>query len=199
MDALQRSLEELPHLQPRRHRWIKTALFALLVLNAVVYVGSGTFSEGLDSVAWLVLLALFELETGTEVAPRRWAAVIHGARLVAAMAIPTAAIGYFLGREWLDAINSALWIIVVVVLELQVRFPAAGAVHRAWGGAVLAALYLGLGVTAAAWLWRAEWFAAYDALLWLLAFVMIEINVLGTPRNWLAAAQRAHPGARMPG
>jgi hypothetical protein len=29
-----------------------------------------------------------------------------------------------------------------------------------------------------AWAWRKEWFDAYDAALWLLAFATIEMNVL---------------------
>ena len=39
-------------------------MFALLALNTGIFLGSGTLSEGLDSIAWLTLLALFELETG---------------------------------------------------------------------------------------------------------------------------------------
>lgn len=197
MDTLEHPIEQSPRLQPRPYRWIKATIFALLVWNTAVYVRTGTASEGLDSVAWLVLLALFELETGFGAVPRRWAAVIHGARLLAAMAIPVAAIGYFLDREWLDAINSALWIAVVVVLELQVRASAATAGYRAWTGALLAALYIGLSIVAAAWLWRAEWLGAYDAILWLLAFVMIEINVLEAPRHRRAPAQRPHRGTTM--
>jgi hypothetical protein len=44
--------------------WFKAAVFALLALNTGIFLRSGTFSEGLDSIAWLTLLALFELETG---------------------------------------------------------------------------------------------------------------------------------------
>lgn len=180
----------------RGYPCFKAVIFALLAWNTAVFVHTGTASEGLDSVAWLVLLTLFELETGVA-PPRRWAAVIHGARVVAAMAIPVAAIGYFLDGEWLDAINSALWIIVVIVLELQVRFPAAAAGCRAWGGAILAALYTGIGAVAAVWLWRGDGFSAYDAALWLLAFVTIEINVLQALGRRRAAAPRPYPGPGM--
>jgi hypothetical protein len=31
----------------------------------------------------------------------------------------------------------------------------------------------------AAWLWRGDWFYAYDAALWLTAFATLEIDVLG--------------------
>ena len=180
------------------YSWFKAVVFALLTLNSAFYVYSGTTSEGLDSVAWLLLLALFELETAVA-ATRTWATVIRGVRLAAAAAIPLAAIGYFLGGEWLDVINSALWIAVVVVLELQVRVPATAMRYGAWSSAVLAALYAGLGTLAAVWLWRAEWFAGYDALLWLLAFVTIEIDVLHALQSRLAAVSRKPQSARMAG
>jgi hypothetical protein len=199
MDALERRLMPAPRAQARAYWWFKAVVFALLAWNTAVFVYSGTVSEGLDSIAWLVLLALFELETGAAAAPSRWAAVIQGARLVAAMAIPVAAIGYFLDREWFDTINSALWIAVVVVLELQVRFPAAAAGYRAWSGVVLAALYASLAAIAVVWLWRAEWFSAYDAILWLLAFVTIEINVLQALRRRPANAPVRHQSSRMAG
>lgn len=174
----------------RGYLWLKAAIFALLAWNTTVYVYTGTISEGIDSVAWLVLLALFELETGVG-APRRWAALIHGVRVAAAAAIPVAAIGYFLDREWLDTINSTLWILVVVILELQVRFPVTAAGYRALSGTALAALYTGLGAVAAVWLWNEDWFSAYDAMLWLLAFVTIEINVLQVLRSSPGAARTA--------
>ena len=75
-------------------------------------------------------------------------------------------------------INVALWIAVVIVLEVQIRFPAAAANHRAVYVAVACMLYAGLGVLAAIWMWRGEWFDAYDALLWLAALIVIEMNIL---------------------
>ncbi len=191
MEDLRRQLMRAPSPQAPAYSWFKAVVFALLAWNTVVFVSRGTVSEGLDSIAWLVLLALFELETGAAPAPRKRAAVIHGARLVAAMAIPVAAVGYFLDREWLDTINSVLWIAVVAILEFQVRFPAAAARYRAWRGAIAAGLYSSLGTVALVWLWRADWFSAYDALLWLLAFVTIEINVLQVLRRRPTTARAA--------
>ena len=175
--------------------WFKAVIFALLAVNTAVFAFSGTPSEGLDSAAWLVLLVLFELETGPVAAGRGRAAVIHGARLVAALAILVAAVGYFIDQEWLDAINSTLWIAVVAVLEFQVRFHAAAARYRALTTLVAAALYSGLAVVGLIWLWQAEWFAAFDAALWLLAFVAIEMNVL----ELLRRRTSPHPVPQPPG
>lgn len=170
-------------------------IFALLALNTAVFAFSGTASEGLDAAAWLVLLLLFELETGPVAAGRRRAAAIHGARLLAALAILAAAIGYFMAEEWLDALNSTLWIAVVAVLEFQVRIPPGAARYRPLTALVAAALYSGLAVVALLWVWQAEWFAAFDAALWLLAFVAIEMNVLELLRRRIPP----HPSPQAPG
>jgi hypothetical protein len=173
----------------RVYWWFKALVFALLAWNTAVFVHAGTWSEGVDSVAWLVLLALFELETGGRPGLQRGAAVIRGVRLAAACAIPVAAAGYVLDREWLDAINSILWIAVVALLETQLRLPAAATRYRPWLIAAAVGLYGGLASIALAWLWQADWFSAYDAALWLLAFATIEINVIQIVRRWPAAAR----------
>jgi hypothetical protein len=168
-----------------RSSWFKGALFGLLVVNAGVYLAAGTLGEGLDSIAWLVLLALFQLETGfpRAVRPGPALAAVHGIRFAALAAVAASAAGFLYNEEWLDAVNSALWIAVVVLLEWEVRRPAAVAAHRAPFTAAAAALYAGLGVVVLAWLWRSEWFDAYDAILWLVAFATIEMNILEAVRR----------------
>lgn len=175
--------------------WFKAAIFALLVLNTGTYLLSGTPSEGLDSIAWLVLLALFQLETGSNGALRAPAllATVHGVRLAALAAVGLAAAGFLYNEEWLDSANSLLWIAVVVHLEWGVRRPAAVAAHRVGYTAAAAALYAGLGALVFVWMWQGEWFAAYDAALWLVAFLTIELNVLAAVRQ--VAAKPAPAGS----
>ena len=165
--------------------WFKMAVFALLACNAVFFLLFGTFRQAVDASAWLILLALFELETGygDRLQQRGTATVVHGVRLVAATGVIAAALGYVFEREWLDAVNSLLWIGVVVVLEFEVRYAHAVERHRAWFAGVATSLYTGLAALVLAWAWRGEWFDAYDALLWLVAFVTIEINVLQISRE----------------
>lgn len=174
----------------RWYFWFKVAVFALLACNAALFLLTGTSSEALDTLAWLVLLALFALETGhgNRLRGSYAAAVVRGVRLVAAAGVIAAALGYVFEREWFDAVNSLLWIAVVVVLEFEVRYPHAVERHRAWFAGVATTLYAGLGALALVWAWRGEWFDAYDALLWLIAFVTIEIDVLKISRV-------EHPGA----
>ena len=113
-------------------------------------------------------------------------AAIRGLRLAAAAAVGAAAIGYAVQNEWLDAVNTALWIAVVVLLESEVRSPRAVARHRGWFTATAVTLYAGLAALVLVWAWRREWFDAYDAALWLAAFAMIEMDVLRGPRREVA-------------
>lgn len=161
-----------------KRSWIRAALFALLAWNTGYYLLRGTSSQGLDSAAWLTLLVLFELESG----PAAWAvnrsaaAAIRLLRLAAAGALGAALLGYLREQEWLDAINSGLWIAVVGLLEIEVRRPDM-AMRTTWKLAA-AILYAGLGALALAWLLRGEWFGAYDAALWLAAFATLELDLL---------------------
>lgn len=176
------------------HPWFKAAVFALLACNTAVYAISGTLSEALDSIAWLLLLASFEIETGLRgrFAGGRAAAVLRVVRIVASAAILAAGAGYVRDREWLDAANIGLWIGVVALLEFEVRRPADVMRRRIPFKAGAALLYSGLAGLVLAWLWQGEWFDAYDAALWLVAFATIEINVLGIARD---AASRREAGA----
>ena len=162
------------------HPWFKAAVFALLVFNAAAYLLSGTTSEAVDATAWLTLLVLYELESdfGDRSLVRRSGSLIRGARMAAVAAVVAAAIGYVRGEEWLDAVNSCLWIAIVIVLEVEVRDSRALARYRAWFTAAATTLYAGLGTLVLVWLWRGEWFDAYDAALWLIALVIIEMNIL---------------------
>ena len=173
--------------------WFKAAVFALLACNTAVYAILGTLSEALDSIAWLLLLASFELETGLggRFGAGRLAAVLRALRIGASAAILAAGLGYVRDREWLDALNIGLWIGVVALLEFEVRYPAAVARHRARYTAASATLYCGLAALVFAWLWQGDWFDAYDATLWLVAFATIEINVLGIVRSAVAGREAA--------
>jgi hypothetical protein len=100
------------------------------------------------------------------------------ARLLAAFGVLAATVGYVFEENLLDAVNTILWIAVVVLLEIEFRKPALAARRRFEFSAVAVALYGGLALLVTIWAWRGEWFDAYDALLWLLAFATIELDVM---------------------
>ncbi len=157
----------------------------LLAVNAGIHATTGRFSESLDAFAWFALLALFEIETRWP----RWTRIPRNAvtldllRLIAAAGVAIAAFSFIREQEWLDAGNAWLWIGVVIVLELQVRAPLLVARHRSTFTAASLALYGALAVVALAWLLRGEWLDGYDALLWIGAFALIEMDLLRVAGN----------------
>jgi hypothetical protein len=158
---------------------LKAVLLALLTVNAVFYALGGTLSKALDASAWLLLLVSFEVEArfAGALSSGRWLVALRALRLVAGIGVITAAVGYVLEKNALDATNTVLWIAVVVLLEIEIRRP--DLVRRARNAFSLTAyaLYGGLAALVAVWLAEREWFDAYDALLWLIAYAALELNV----------------------
>jgi hypothetical protein len=161
------------------HAKLQAALFALLACNTLYYILAGRFSEALESVAWYVLLTLFLLETlRAQPLSARLRAATHFLRILATLSLFASAALYVRENEWLDAANLLLWIAVVVLLEAEIRRPAAVAAHRAAFTATAALLYTALGALVVTWLARGEWMDAWDAALWLTAFGVLELDLL---------------------
>ncbi|MDR0182853.1 hypothetical protein [Lysobacter arvi] len=165
----------------------KWGIYALLAADVVLYSLYGRLTELIDTAAWLVLLMLFEWETGGWPLRARWIPVMHGVRLLASVAVVVAVVGYALERVWLDFFNEVTWLGVVALLELEVRLPRdAVRLHRLRRG-LAAVLYVALVGFLITWATmgfgdenpQAAWLDTWDALLWLVAFVVIELNVFG--------------------
>jgi hypothetical protein len=81
---------------------------------------------------------------------------------------------------WTDVINAADWILVVVVLEIEVRLQLRG---QLTGGImhftkyIKFVLYGILFAAAAYWGYAGDFLDFWDAALWLFAFIFIELNV----------------------
>jgi hypothetical protein len=172
-----------PGPRPRARRIVaavKALLFALLAVNTAWFAFAGETSKALDAAAWLVLLALFMIETahGERLRGRGTRTAVRSLRLAAAIAVLAALVRYVLEANVLDTVNTALWIGVVVLLEAELRFPRAVARARPlYLGAALV-LYGGLSILVVLWALRGEWFDAYDAAAWLAAFALLEMDLV---------------------
>ncbi len=85
-----------------------------------------------------------------------------------------------LGLAWTDIINSATWLAVVVVLEIDVYLQLAGKYRDRFIQANTIAkgfLYSVLFIVAAYWGWAGTFLDFWDAFLWLVAFIFIELNI----------------------
>ncbi len=85
--------------------------------------------------------------------------------------------------EWLDAANIGLWILVVVLLECELRLPVLVARRPRLFTRSALLLYAGIAALIPLWALRGEWFDTYDAVLWLVAFVLIEMDALKLARG----------------
>ena len=172
----------------------KAAVVALLAANAVYFAVAGTASKALDAGAWLALLILFEVETayGDRLRRGRRRLVVRAARLAAAAAVIAAAVGYLFEDNLLDAVNSAIWIAVVLLLEFEVRWPhivarARTTFCRDGGYAVRGPRLAGDRMGSPGRVVR----CAYDAALWLIAFATLELDVMNITRDRTPPETRA--------
>lgn len=82
---------------------------------------------------------------------------------------------------WVDVLNSAVWLLVVLVLEIDVRLQAkdrlAGTAQRLSSCAKYA-MYSILLLAAVYWGVAGDFVDFWDAFLWLVAFFFIELNVV---------------------
>ena len=81
---------------------------------------------------------------------------------------------------WVDVINAADWILVVIVLEVEVRLQLRGDLSDQVMNAtkvIKLILYAILFLCAAYWGYAGDFLDFWDASLWLFAFIFIELNV----------------------
>jgi hypothetical protein len=87
---------------------------------------------------------------------------------------------------WTDVINAAAWILVVIVLEVEVRLQLRGRLTDAVVDAtryLKYLLYSTLFIAAVYWGFEGKFLDFWDASLWLFAFVFIELNVFDWQRE----------------
>ena len=100
----------------------------------------------------------------------------HDARAV----VDAPGLAAIIGLAWIDVINAAVWLLVVLVLEIDVRLQEhnryEGLAYRI-SGALKVILYATLLYAAVYWGIKGDFVDFWDAFLWLVAFVFIELNV----------------------
>jgi hypothetical protein len=87
---------------------------------------------------------------------------------------------------WTDVVNAAAWILVVIVLEVEVRLQLRGRLTDAVvdGTRYLKyVLYSTLFAAAVYWGFEGKFLDFWDASLWLFAFIFIELNVFDWQRE----------------
>ena len=97
-----------------------------------------------------------------------------------AAAVDAAGFSEIIRLAWVDVVNSGVWLLVVIVLEIDVRLQER---HLLRGAALRISnlskyiLYTLLFLAAVYWGIKGDFVDFWDAFLWLVAFVFIELNV----------------------
>lgn len=153
----------------------KLAIVFLLLVNFLIYAIFDTWIKALDSLVWLALLIVYELETnkiGAELEPG-----LSRLRTLLIILVPLVFLGYLKDKEWLDVVNSLLWFALIALLESEIRWPETVYQYRNLYWVASLAVLSGLALMVLAWIWKSAWLDAYDAALWLVAFATIEVDI----------------------
>jgi hypothetical protein len=136
---------------------LAVVLFTLLAGNTAYYVFfAGRLSQALDALAWYTLLVLLTVEAlwrGCGLSSRLLR-LMRALRIAVALLIAAGAVLYVRERAWLDVANIVLWLLVVLLLELEVRVPSPAARRRRLFSATARVLYGALGLLVLLWLAR---------------------------------------------
>lgn len=180
----------------RIHGPVRWALHGIRLLcgAAIVYAFSGYYGEltplydvapflgnacALGDQAWSVLVSLDDfvpLDATSCTALGAEVYQLQGFNVLAS----ADSLGAAQRLAWVDVINAGVWILVVVVLEIEVRLQLRGKLSDAilrLNKYLKTALYSVLFIAAAYWGVAGDFLDFWDASLWLFAFIFIEMNV----------------------
>jgi hypothetical protein len=184
----------------RRVRWSLHGLrgfCALVIIGSVIgytgklqsYLGATPFDGEPCALAgqsdWSLLVGHDEwepLDTVNCATAGAAPSVLHDAQVLA----PAEVLGDAVGLAWVDVVNAVAWMLVVVLLEfdvrMQLRHALRGWVMRASAAAKIATYAVLMGA-AVYWGVEGDFLDFWDAFLWLVAFVFIEMNLFQWQRE----------------
>ena len=168
----------------------KYMIYALLTFNIYLFAMNGTFTETIETAAWVVILALFEWET-YHLKEEHWSFIEKGIISVLSFfgygVVLFSCYSYFIEAEWLDFTNSLTWIFVILVLQYDIYFPGHYGKSEWTARNILKfTLYGALFTFAVIWGIQGEALDFYDAFLWILSFFVIEMNVFNFEHRFVA-------------
>ena len=172
---------------------LRAVCYAVIILAFKGYIDVLTFNSGAVTLAgvssvcalppgdWSWATTLGEYTAITAANCAEWSNAAEFFKFPGAAAIVDATgLTDIVRLAWVDVINAAVWLLVVVVLEIDVRLQER---NRYEGLALKASsaskfvLYGTLLVAAIYWGVKGDFVDFWDAFLWLVAFVFIELNV----------------------
>ncbi|MBU6166460.1 MAG: hypothetical protein KGQ52_10035 [Alphaproteobacteria bacterium] len=161
----------------------KALVYAALLANVAVFMWAADdwlAPKAIDQIGWIIILAVFEWETGrlaqgvalTRISPQALLAELAG------YGCALFALDHYIGiRDPVEIANASAWLAISLLIWVDLFYPdgARGPVRSVlrW------ALYLVTFVCALLWWQGGAWLDFVDAALWILCFFVIEINIFG--------------------
>lgn len=167
--------------------YAKWFIYGLLFVNMTLFFSNETIEEGIDSLAWLIVLLLLEWETSQLNKDSLYQLeqyLVRGVRGVSYIIIvyTTFAYGtqeYIADNGNLDLFNALIWLAVIFLIEYEILF---GNSFQTIFGKFISILkillYSALFAIALLWQFDGEWLDFYDAALWIICFFFVELNIL---------------------
>jgi hypothetical protein len=165
----------------------KYTVYGLLIFNVwLLFRAAGEEGlapyKALDQIGWLLILAVFEWETRQPTVDGQRRRIVGPPLLVELTGYGFALYAlanYTAARNWLDIVNSIAWLAISATIWLDILRPVAATspAHRR-RHAVKLLLYAGTFACAVAWGIEGALLDFYDALLWILCFFAIEMNLI---------------------
>jgi hypothetical protein len=164
----------------------KATVYTLLVINVWLLIRAAAAEQvfpykAVDQVGWLLILGVFEWETRSPAGDGRrrimgWPLAVE---LLGYGFAVFALVNYGIDRNWLDVVNSIVWLAISTTIWRDILAPVAigSAAHRQ-RNAVKYMLYAATFVCAVLWGIEGALLDFYDAALWILCFFAIEMNLL---------------------
>lgn len=168
-----------------RYSVLKLAILSLLTLNTAIFMLIGGFISAADSLVWLLLLVSYEMEAYTVNLPISNHAM-HQLRNILVCFIAVIFFAYLLQGDVLAGINALLWFGLLILLELETLKPDWKQANQIAYWAATGLVFIGLLTLVLLWASFGDWLSAYDALLWIAAFAIVEADLLSLMQEKLA-------------
>jgi hypothetical protein len=155
---------------------LKLTILFLLSLNIVLFGVFDDLTSTMDALSWVALLVMYELDAigaGQYINANIQQKIRNALILVIALVF----LKYLYDQQWLDIINGSLWLVLIGLLELEIRWPEKITTNKHAFWLATLSIFAGLLGMVAVWLWKSAWLDAYDAALWIIAFGLIEVDI----------------------
>lgn len=172
---------------------LKSLLLALLLINALTFLFRGEWNDSFDSLAWIVLMLLYEIQSGNVLAMHQLHPKLPWIRNLAVLVVVVAETSYLFEGAWLDGVYSLLWLLVVVLFELESRFKQQVVASPWLFRTAAAVLALGMAGVILAWMMNEAYFNAYDGLIWSFAFLIIDLDLMASALGPKHSTTRPEP------